>query len=130
MRCTWKRTINQQYNICLHVLFHTLYASTLPSTFNTCPVMYDDLSEAKNTHAFATSFGSPRRPIGIWLRRTARCSSPTERIISVSIIPGAIALTRIPLGASSFAAVFVIAMIAPFVAEYTNCCLLYTSDAA
>ena len=37
-----------------------------PSTDSVAPVMYDAASEARNTHACATSSGDPPRPSGIW----------------------------------------------------------------
>src|SRR4029077_8662225 len=66
------------------------------------PVTNEERSEAKNKNALAISRGLAMRAIGIVLRILSKISwlirSPR---MSVSTIPGATALTRIPLGPSS-----------------------------
>ena len=58
------------------------------------------------------------RPSGIVLIRGVIISSGTLFIISVSIMPGATALTRIPAGANSRARDFVIPFTANLLAGY------------
>ena len=51
-----------------HSSFHTVllfYIAIPPSTFNTCPVIYPALSDARNQTASATSSGFPKLPSGI-----------------------------------------------------------------
>ncbi len=79
------------------------------------PVTYPDRSEARNTAAPATSSTCPSRPSGtvsaVRACRAAGSSSPlaaaSRAMPSVQVMSGARALTRIPCGASSNAAVFV-----------------------
>src|SRR6266851_2507305 len=61
------------------------------------PVREEADSEARNAIAAATSSGRPGRPTGVFL--PAMISCPVED--AVSIHPGAIAFTVIPLRASS-----------------------------
>src|ERR1051326_5870773 len=78
-----------------------------PVTGSVWPVMYDASSEARNSTAFATSTGNPRRPSGVifeGLNSTVRSSSfRPSPVRSVSMGPGATALTLIPYCASSSA---------------------------
>ena len=78
-----------------------------PLTDSTCPVIYDALSEARNTAACAISCAVPIRFKGIDDCTLSFTLSESTAVISVSIYPGAIALTVICLDASSFAADFV-----------------------
>ena len=64
-------------------------------------MMYDAISLARNKNAFAISAGFPMRPRGIVLMSGAITDSGSALTISVSVIPGATAFTRIPFGASS-----------------------------
>lgn len=75
-----------------------------PSTRRTVPVTNDARSLSSHRAAWAISAisaGSAARRSGVAAAR--RCESPGEacsqvRIISVAVLPGAIALTRIPSG--------------------------------
>src|SRR6185312_8217023 len=81
-------------------------AAMPPSTDSTDPVTYEAASEArKRTHA-ATSSGVPARLAGIAASRSPFRSA----VMSVSIRPGATALTVTPRRATSAATVFVIAI--------------------
>ena len=59
------------------------------------------MSLAKKTKALATSSGSPMRPSGMVAMMGLMTSSGRLATISVLVTPGATALTRIPMGASS-----------------------------
>ena len=78
-----------------------------PFTEIICPVIYDDLSSAKNETAFATSSGVPSRITGISSRSISTVSLPSFVTISVFITPGDTAFTVIPDGATSFASALV-----------------------
>jgi hypothetical protein len=83
-----------------------------PSTGSIAPVMKDASSEARNKIAFATSLGSPSLPIGCAAFTASRYSIPpgssgSRCTRSVLIVPGATALTRMPLAAHSTARCFV-----------------------
>ena len=79
-----------------------IYIAIPPSTRSTSPVTY--LAFTRYATASATSSGSPIFPRGIIFNNgLSSCVS----VISVLINPGAIALHRIPRGASSFATYFV-----------------------
>nr|DAP49452.1 MAG TPA: hypothetical protein [Caudoviricetes sp.] len=65
----------------------------------------------------ATSSACPMRPAGISSSSTTRSSSESQAFISVSIAPGAIALTWMFEGASSLASAFVKALTPPLAAE-------------
>jgi hypothetical protein len=70
----------------------------------TSPVIQRASSEARKTATGPMSSGSPIRPSGIWATVAASASvpmKPAERAPSVSVPPGAMALTRMPRGASS-----------------------------
>src|SRR5205809_1793760 len=56
-----------------------------PSTFRTCPVMYDASSEARKTTAAATSSGFPARPNGTCSRRTFTWSGVSRSVIPASM---------------------------------------------
>lgn len=71
----------------------------------------------KKKHACAISSGSAIRFSAILSILFFKNFSSVFFIISVRVNPGATAFTRIFLKASSFAAVFVIAITAPLVAE-------------
>ena len=76
-------------------------ALAIPSTLSTTPVMYEASSEAKNTKALAISSGFPRRRRGMFAVNGSRTSLGTAFIMSVCVMPGATAFTRIPFGPSS-----------------------------
>ena len=63
-----------------------------PLTCKTCPVIYDDWSDDKNTQASAMSFGVPPRFNGMPSRHVFTVASSNYEVISVSINPGAITL--------------------------------------
>ena len=63
--------------------------------------MYEASSEAKNTKALAISSGFPRRRRGMFAVNGSRTSLGTAFIMSVCVMPGATAFTRIPFGPSS-----------------------------
>src|ERR1022692_3731911 len=67
-----------------------------PSTASVCPVMYDALSLARNSAVRATSSAAPNRPSGMRDLYVVWTASGKTDVISVSIKPGAIALTRRP----------------------------------
>ena len=83
------------------------------------PVSQDDWSEARNSATRAISSGWPMRPIGMTMPMDFATSmvSPIAFTPSVSVVPGAIALTRIFFGASSRASARVIVSTAAFEAE-------------
>src|SRR4051812_20253217 len=66
-----------------------------PAMTSRSPVTYEDSSDARNRQPLATSWGMPRRPIGI--------SDDSASRPSVAISPGTIMFTRILCGASSTA---------------------------
>jgi hypothetical protein len=80
------------------------------------PVSHDDWSEARKSATRAISSGWPMRPIGITMPIDLATSivSPIVFRPSVSVAPGAIALTRIFFGASSRASARVIVSTAAF----------------
>ena len=61
----------------------------------TCPVMYEDKSEARKRTQLATSSAVPPRFNGMASRHCFTVSSGNAAVISVSIKPGATALQRI-----------------------------------
>ena len=69
----------------------------------TCPVIYDDKSDAKNRHRFATSLDSPGLFRGIFSVQLSIIESDKLSVISVLINPGAITLHLILLDPSSCA---------------------------
>ena len=78
-----------------------------PSTCITCPVIYELSSDAKNFTTFAISFALPILFNGICALIFSFTSSDKTFVISVAINPGAIALIKIFLLATSFAKLFV-----------------------
>src|SRR5579883_3090162 len=78
-----------------------------PFTAMTCPVMYPASSLARNFTAAAMSSGFPIRPSGTDARIFARTSSDSTFVMSVSMYPGATALTVMLRLAISCASVFV-----------------------
>src|SRR5947209_10996331 len=86
-----------------------------PATRSTAPVTYDAASERRNTTASATSAAVPARAIGVV---GAKRSMRPGGWISVAMMPGATALTRMPSPASSRARPSVMDSIAPFDAAY------------
>ena len=81
---------------------------------NTCPVMYDALSDAKKQTASATSLAVPKRFIGI---NCLKSFSLIPSVISVLIKPGATALTVIPLLPTSCESALVAPITPAFAAE-------------
>ncbi len=83
------------------------------------PVSHDDWSEARNSATRAMSSGWPILPIGMTMPIAFAASivSPIVFRPSVSVVPGAIALTRIFFGASSTASARVMVSTAAFEAE-------------
>ena len=69
------------------------------------------MSDARKATAFAMSSGLPKCPSGICAADAFFTSSDNTAVISVSINPGATALTVTPRDASSLAALLVIPMI-------------------
>src|SRR5437016_8737603 len=87
------------------------------------PVIQADSSDARNTATGAISVTRPSRPSGVFSARTAPAPPskvPAAILPSVSVWPGAIALTRILRGASSSANPFVSVSMAPFVEAYSR----------
>lgn len=77
------------------------YGLDNPSTGMTAPEIYEDISEAKNRKAFAISSGSPIRPNGMDSIRGLIMDSGSASTISVWVMPGATAFTRISCFANS-----------------------------
>src|SRR5829696_2596495 len=89
-----------------------------PFGCSTCPVMYDESSEARKTYDGATSSGCPGRWSGTSAPNDATFSSSNvEGISGVQIGPGATALTRMPFSASPCDSDRVNATMAPLVDE-------------
>src|SRR4029077_10408482 len=89
----------------------------------TSPVIQPESSDARNTASGAISVTRPRRPSGVLFASTAPAplsKVPAAIFASVSVIPGAMALTRILRGASSSANPFVKISMAPFVDAYSS----------
>jgi hypothetical protein len=80
------------------------------------PVINDDSSLATNTARLATSEGAALPRIGV-RSVTPTISGPRLWVIRVSIAPGQMVVTRIPLAAYSAAAAFVIIRTAPLAAQ-------------
>ena len=72
--------------------------------------MYDASSDAKNATARATSCGVPARPAGMPEHMKSLAACGMAAVISVSIKPGATALTVMPRDATSRASDLVIPM--------------------
>ena len=72
-----------------------------PLIGNVSPVIQMDSSATRNTTARAISSGFISLPIGIWAIMALRISSGMAFTISVSVYPGAMALTVMPLDALS-----------------------------
>ncbi len=86
-----------------------------PATTSVVPVMYDEVGDAKNTIALATSSGSASLPSGVASRyRSIAASSRPFRSICVSTKPGATELNLIFTGAYCRAKPLVIVTSAPF----------------
>ena len=83
------------------------------------PVTQADWSEARKSATRAMSSGLPSRPIGSVkpIAFAVSAVTPNAAKPSVSVGPGAMALTRMPLPASSIASVRVTASTALFDAE-------------
>src|SRR3972149_2644908 len=111
-------------NICQPSSLIYYLATQPPSTESIVPVINSTLSSHKNKTAWAISSGLPRRPIG-WkdLKSSSaaflspNCSNKPSTI-GVTIVPGQIAFTRIPLLEYSRAILLVSCVTAPFVALY------------
>jgi len=84
---------------------------------STWPTMNFESSQARNSAAAAMSRGSPKRPIGVIPSICLRTSLGIGAVIGVSMNPGAMQLTRIPIGTTSRATDLVNEMIAPFAAQ-------------
>lgn len=88
-----------------------------PFTEIICPVIYDDLSSAKNETAFATSSGVPSRITGISSRKDIY-GIFTELCHHFGVYnAGDTAFTVIPDGATSFASALVRPIRPAFAAE-------------
>ena len=73
-----------------------------------CPVTHLARSDDSNTANRPNSSGSVMRRSGTLPTIAATCSSvKAARTVSVSVVPGAMALTRIPAGPNSAASVSV-----------------------
>src|SRR4051812_48185729 len=72
-----------------------------PSTRMTWPVTNDDISEARKTAASATSVGRASRLNAVRSTMSAPALRSISPAMSVSVSPGAIALTRMPWAPSS-----------------------------
>ncbi len=81
-----------------------------------CPVMYEAWGLHKKVTKEATSETDPNRLSGTDLRTNCFAFGGRSLVMSVSINPGATALTRIPNGPSSLARVSVRALIPPLAA--------------
>ena len=90
--------VAQVFDLC-----HSILQRRPPSTCSTSPVMYEAPGEARKATAAATSSGVPKRRSGIRPRISSAATSRMARVIALSMTPGATALTRMPLDASSTA---------------------------
>jgi len=95
------------------------------STTISCPVTKLDSSDAKNRATFAISCGSATRPKAIDFAFSLRSASTSKRvrpifIISVFVIPGAIAFTFMLYFPSSKASLFVKMIKPAFAGEYAT----------
>ena len=88
-----------------------------PLTFTTAPVINEAPSPAKKSAVSATSEGLPIRISGVSFERMFKSSSVRAEVISVSITHGAIQLTVMPEGPTSFASALVIPISAALLAE-------------
>ena len=82
---------------------------------------YDASLLARKHATAATSAGSPSRRIGVrprTLRRDASSPSTAFFASSVAIVPGPIAFTRMPCGASASAITFVSCAMPPLLTTY------------
>src|SRR5690606_33751382 len=97
----------RQHGGCHSAHFHAgSYGVTArpPVTSMVVPVVYEASSDSSQRIARATSSAVPARGIGrLEAMRAARSGSPPEAWISVSMMPGRTALTRMPSPASSSA---------------------------
>ena len=87
--------------------FYFTIRFVLLQTLITCPLTYEDKSDARNRHTLATSSGSPPRLSGIFSYQPLTISSGSCPVMSVMINPGATALQRILRTPSSLAIDFV-----------------------
>src|SRR5699024_7468146 len=83
------------------------YIPMPPSTHRTWPVMYAAPGPARKATASATSSGRPVRPAGTAPRAACLAASGMAAVISVSMKPGATALTVTPRAANSLARLLV-----------------------
>src|SRR5271169_3832740 len=106
LRCGYGVLFHGLTSLCLTVGSAGYPADFPPSTESTWPVIKAALSEARKTMASAISSGFPTRLSGTVETRPAFLSAlPVKRLsISVSVGPGATALTRTPEPATSSAA--------------------------
>src|SRR5712664_814124 len=74
----------------------TYWATNPPSMGRAWPVMNDARSEHNQTTALATSCGWPTRPMGWRLARNSETPPKARVTMSVSMMAGPTALTRIP----------------------------------
>src|SRR5208337_4190222 len=107
-------------------IFHHFHRDTRciyrpPSARITWPVIYDDMSDARNNATLAISAGVPRRFMLHCCMNRAITSSAMVSIISVSIIPGAIAFTRICAYESSRESFLVAPIRAALLHTYSSC---------
>src|SRR5215208_7984590 len=86
------------------------------------PVTKEASSEARNSMALATSDGSPSLPTGCASLMGATYSSGSSTTASVEIVPGATALTRMPLAAHSTARCLVMPEATNLAGPYVDCC--------
>ena len=89
-----------------------------PDTDSTCPVICRASSEARKAMALATSSGCPRRRSGVAAADSSSVVLRLRSTHSVSVVPGAMALTRMPSGPSSCASTFVNTCSPPLVVAY------------
>src|SRR5579884_1962832 len=90
------------------------------STVSTVPVILLDLQLSRNSTAFATSSTEASRRKELRRTTRSRCSSLIARVMSVSMKPGATALTLIPMRPTSRASERVKPTRDAFVAPYTD----------
>ena len=86
------------------VRYHPAAAREPPSQWIVVPVTQAESPVARKTAHPAVSSGTPKRPNGIHWATRSWCSGAIHsdgRICFVSVVSGAIALTRIPDGPSS-----------------------------
>src|SRR3954449_799033 len=101
------------------VLGHHIRRYDAPLTSSTAPLAISAAGDARNTTAAATSSGVATRPSGLSARRASpRAPTSSSAAMSVSVNPGATAVTTMPRGPRSLASDWPNAIIPALLAPY------------